>query len=63
MSSLSEKSMAKIGFERFIPQIDISDKKSWFWRHRVELPEIFVPLWQLLVNETLLAEVKACMTS
>ncbi|MEM0162357.1 MAG: hypothetical protein QXO62_04770, partial [Thermoproteota archaeon] len=59
MSSLSEKSMAKIGFERFIPQIDISDKKSWFWMHGVELPEIFVPLWQLLVNETLLAEVSS----
>ncbi|MBO3841018.1 MAG: hypothetical protein FGF48_01175 [Candidatus Brockarchaeota archaeon] len=49
--------MTKIGFERFIPQIDISDKKSWFWRHGVELPEIFVPLWQLLVDKTLLEEV------
>ncbi|MBO3808606.1 MAG: hypothetical protein FGF50_03325 [Candidatus Brockarchaeota archaeon] len=48
--------MTKIGFERFIPQIDISDKKSWFWRHGVELPEIFVPLWQLLVDKTLLEE-------
>ncbi|MEM3659877.1 MAG: hypothetical protein QXU11_05620 [Thermoproteota archaeon] len=51
--------MTKIGFKRFIPQIDIGDKKSWFWMHGVELPEIFVPLWQLLVNEILLAEVSS----
>ncbi len=51
--------MTKIGFERFIPQIDISDKKSWFWRHGVELPEIFVPLWQLLINENLLEDVSS----
>jgi len=56
MSSLSKKSMTKIGFERLIPQIDVRDEKSWFWRHGVELPEIFVPFWQLLVNKTLLEE-------
>ncbi len=43
--------MTKIGFQKFVPKIDIGDERSWFWKYGVELPEIFVPLWQILVNK------------
>ena len=48
---MNRKSVAKIGFQRFVPEIDVGDENSWFWRYGVELPEVFVPLWQLLTNE------------
>jgi len=34
-----------------VPEVDVNDERSWFWRYGVELPEVFVPLWQLLTNE------------
>ena len=43
--------MAKVGFQGFVPEVDVNDERSWFWRYGVELPEVFVPLWQLLTNE------------
>lgn len=46
--------MVKVGFQRFIPEVDVTDDRSWFWRHGVEFSEIFVPLWQLLVNKEIL---------
>lgn len=46
--------MPKIGFQSFVPEIDIADSRSWFWKYGIELPEIFVPLWQLLVNKEIL---------
>ncbi|MBO3832060.1 MAG: hypothetical protein FGF51_01540 [Candidatus Brockarchaeota archaeon] len=46
--------MVKVGFQRFVPEIDIADDRSWFWKHGIELPEVFVPLWQLLTNEGVL---------
>ncbi|MEM2940274.1 MAG: hypothetical protein QW304_01805 [Thermoproteota archaeon] len=49
--SLSKKPLAKIGFQKFVPEIDVTDSRSWFWKYGVELPEIFVPLWQVLANE------------
>jgi len=51
LPTLNKKSMAKINFQRFVPEIDIADKRSWFWNYGIELPEIFVPLWQILVNK------------
>ncbi|MEM3747313.1 MAG: hypothetical protein QXN67_07565 [Thermoproteota archaeon] len=54
--SLSRKPLAKIGFQGFVPEIDIVDDRSWFWRYGIELPEIFVPLWQMLANEEILSE-------
>ncbi|MBO3800554.1 MAG: hypothetical protein FGF52_05845 [Candidatus Brockarchaeota archaeon] len=52
--SLNRKSMVKVGLEGFVSEIDIADDRSWFWKHGIELPEVFVLLWQLLVNEEVL---------
>jgi hypothetical protein len=49
--SLGRRPMAKVGFQGFVPEVDVNDERSWFWRYGVELPEVFVPLWQLLTNE------------
>ncbi|MEM4228993.1 MAG: hypothetical protein QXZ66_04480 [Thermoproteota archaeon] len=46
--------MVKVNFQRFVPEIDIADTRSWFWKEGIESPEIFIPLWQLLVNKELL---------
>ena len=46
--------MVKIGFQGFVPEIDVADSRSWFWKYGVELPEIFVPLWQILLNDEIL---------
>ncbi|MEM4609890.1 MAG: hypothetical protein QW190_03290 [Thermoproteota archaeon] len=51
---LNRKLMSKIGFQGFIPEIDVTDSRSWFWRDGVETPEVFVPLWQVLANEEIL---------
>jgi len=55
--SVVGKPMPKVNFPSFVPEIDIADARSWFWKAGIELPAIFVPLWQLLVNEGLLSEV------
>lgn len=52
--SLGRKPSAKIGFQRFVPEIDIADERSWFWKHGIELPDIFVPLWQVLADKEIL---------
>ncbi|MEM3390322.1 MAG: hypothetical protein QW491_13085 [Thermoproteota archaeon] len=57
--SLGKKPSTKIGFQEFIPEIDVTDSRSWFWRYGVDLPEIFVPLWQILANEKILKEVSS----
>ncbi|MBO3753873.1 MAG: hypothetical protein FGF53_03215 [Candidatus Brockarchaeota archaeon] len=57
--SLSKKVLPKINFYEFVPEIDVVDSRSWFWKYGIELPEIFVPLWQLLVNEEILKGVSS----
>jgi len=52
--SSGRRPMAKVGFQGFVPEIDVNDERSWLWRHGVELPEVFVSLWQLLANEEVL---------
>jgi len=54
-----KKSMAKLVFPKFVPEIDILDERSWFWREGVQFPMIFVLLWQLLVNESALSKVSS----
>ncbi|MEM3390280.1 MAG: hypothetical protein QW491_12875 [Thermoproteota archaeon] len=49
--SLGKKPLTKIGFQIFVPEIDVTDDRTWFWRYGIDLPEIFVPLWQVLANE------------
>jgi len=48
--------MTKAGFQSFVPEIDVSDDGSWFWKYCIELPAIFVPIWQLLTNKEILDE-------
>lgn len=48
---LGKRSLTKINFQRFVPEIDVTDCRSWFWKYGINLPEIFVPLWQILTNE------------
>jgi hypothetical protein len=52
--------MAKVNFPRFVPEVDTTDQRSWFWKEGVQLPMIFVPLWQLLLNEDVLSKA-SCM--
>jgi len=51
--------MVKLDFPKFVPEIDVQDERSWFWKEGIELPAIFVPLWQLLVNENALSDVSS----
>ncbi len=48
--------MSKVKFPGFVPEIDTTDQRSWFWREGVQLPIIFVPLWQLLLDEDALSK-------
>ncbi len=52
---LRKKDMPKINFSTFVPQIDIGNRESWFWREEIDAPAIFVPLWQLFLNGDLLS--------
>ncbi|MGQ9597508.1 MAG: hypothetical protein ACUVQY_09165 [Thermoproteota archaeon] len=54
--SLGRKQMAKIGFSMFIPEVDLADERSWVWRDGFQVSAVFVPLWQLLTNENILAQ-------
>jgi len=56
---LRSKKVAKVGFPKFVPQVDIRDSRSWFWRDGVDLPAIFAPLWQLLADEKALSEARS----
>ncbi|MGC8934033.1 MAG: hypothetical protein ACP5LN_02665 [Thermoproteota archaeon] len=51
---LKKKSMLKVNFSTFIPQVDVTDQSSWFWKEEVETSAIFVPLWQLILHKDLL---------
>lgn len=50
------KQAAKVDFLEFVPEVDLLDQRSWLWKFGVNLPMIFVPLWQLLANESMLFE-------
>lgn len=52
----SKNQVIRIGFPNFVPEIDVLDRRSWFWREGLQIPMIFVPLWQLLVNENMLSK-------
>lgn len=54
--SLEMRRMSRVNFSRFVPEIDIADERSWFWKEGVQIPMVFVPLWQLLVNENKLLQ-------
>lgn len=47
--------MKKIGFPSFVPEIDLVDQKSWLWKEGIQVPAIFVQLWQLLINKNILS--------
>lgn len=53
--SIKNERKVKVDFPKFVPEIDTQDEKSWFWNEGIKLPAIFVPLWQLLVNENVLS--------
>ena len=48
--------MERINFPRFIPEIDATDERSWVWMDGFQVSAVFVPLWQLLANEDVLAQ-------
>jgi len=48
--------MTSVDFPGFVPEIDTTDQRSWSWKEGVQLPMIFVPLWQLLLNEAELSK-------
>lgn len=54
--SAGKRPLVKVNFSRFVPEIDTTDQRSWFWREGVQLPMIFVPLWQLLLNDAVLSK-------
>lgn len=45
---MQKKDFARLNFPKFVPEIDILDDRSWFWKEGIRLPMIFVLLWQLL---------------
>jgi hypothetical protein len=53
---LNMKLMKRVGFQKFVPEIDATDNRSWFWKKGIEFPEIFIPLYQLLGNKEILAK-------
>jgi len=56
LPNIGKKTMAMIGFQKFVPRIDITDPRSWFWKHGIELPAIFVSLGEILLNKEILNE-------
>ncbi|MGC8831424.1 MAG: hypothetical protein ACP5PQ_02435 [Thermoproteota archaeon] len=54
--SLGRRQMPKVKFPRFVPEVDMLDQRSWIWRDGFQVSEVFVPLWQLLINENMLAQ-------
>lgn len=53
---IGNKQMTRVKFSRFVPEIDITDQRSWVWMEGFQVSMIFVPLWQLLVNESILVQ-------
>lgn len=43
-------------FSKFIPEIDVTDQRSWVWRDGFQVSEVFMPLWQLLTNGNILVQ-------
>lgn len=54
--SLGRKEIIKANFPKFVPEIDIADQKSWFWREGFNMPMVSVSLWQLLINREILSK-------
>ncbi|MEM3523754.1 MAG: hypothetical protein QXU11_07300 [Thermoproteota archaeon] len=46
--------MIMVGFQKFIPRIDMTDPRSWFWKHGIEFPAIFVSLGEILLHKEVL---------
>ena len=53
---LGRKQIARVKFSKFIPEIDVTDQRSWIWRDGFQVSEVFVPLWQLLTNGNILIQ-------
>ena len=53
---LGRKQIARVKFSKFIPEIDVTDQRSWVWRDGFQVSEVFVPLWQLLTNGNILIQ-------
>jgi hypothetical protein len=45
-----------VKFSKFIPEIDVTDQRSWVWRDGFQVSEVFMPLWQLLTNGNILVQ-------
>ena len=54
--SPGRKQTIKVRFPRFVPEIDITDQRSWIWREGFQVSAVFVPLWQLLTNRSMLVQ-------
>ncbi|MBO3754162.1 MAG: hypothetical protein FGF53_04705 [Candidatus Brockarchaeota archaeon] len=53
---LGRKQITRVRFSKFIPEIDITDQRSWVWKDGFQVSAVFVPLWQLLTNENILSQ-------
>lgn len=53
---IGNRQMIKVKFPKFIPEIDITDQRSWVWKDGFQVSAVFVPLWQLLANESMLSQ-------
>jgi hypothetical protein len=53
---MSRNQLTRIEFPKFVPEIEVLDQRSWFWREGFQMLMIFVPIWQLLVNENMLSK-------
>ncbi|MEM2088401.1 MAG: hypothetical protein QXF52_06985, partial [Thermoproteota archaeon] len=54
--SLEMRRMTRVDFSMFVPEIDITDERSWVWKDGFQMPMVFVPLWQLLTDENILSQ-------
>jgi len=45
------KVSSRVGFPKLVPEVDLTDERSWFWKYGAKFDAIFAPLWQLLVNK------------
>lgn len=50
------KATRRVGFPKLVPEVDLTDERSWFWKYGTEFEAVFAPLWQLLVNKDKLSE-------
>ncbi|MEM3712028.1 MAG: hypothetical protein QXR97_00590, partial [Thermoproteota archaeon] len=54
--SVEMRQMERVDFSRFVPEIDVTDERSWLWKEDVQMPMVFVLLWQLLTDENILSQ-------